>query len=305
MKCVCPDCQTAYNVPENKLTRPVNKAGCKTCGATMLINKETGMLETATQIQESASESQFSDTRFEEPIPSVMSMASKEKGTRDYLAIAVVGFALILLVAACFYLATNIKTDFLSKPFKSVSRLLDDITELGKLVINDVSKPKGPQKNQAQQARKHMRRGYGHYQDKRFKQALAEYSKAVNLDPNNPEAYFWKARTLIKMRQFDKALIDLQKSVKLNPRHSKAYDNLGWLYMMRGDYDKSINYLNKSIELKPDNGWAYYTRGHIYFKKGDRQKGLVDTEKACKMGYKDGCKIYDQHKDNGRSSLYL
>jgi tetratricopeptide (TPR) repeat protein len=260
------------------------------------------MVETETQISESTPESQISDTRFAEPIPSVMSMASKEKGTRDYLAIAVVGFALIILVAACVYLASNIKTTFVSKPMKSVSRFFDDITELGKLIINDVSKSKKPQKNRTQQARKHMRLGYGHYQDKRFKQALVEYSKAVQLDPNNPEAYFWKARTLIKMQQFDKALIDLQKSVKLNPRHSKAYDNLGWLYMMRGDYDKSINYLNKSIQLKPNNGWAYYTRGHIYFKKGDRQKGLVDAEKACKIGYEDGCKIYDQYKDNGGGS---
>ena len=302
MKCVCPECQTAYNVPENKLTRTVSKAVCKKCGATMLINKETGMVETETQIPESTPESQVSDTRLAEPIPSVMSMASKEKGSRDYLALAVVGFALIILVAACVYLASNIKTNFVSKPIKSVSRLFDDITEIGKLIINDVSKSKQPQKNRTQQARKHMRHGYGHYQDKRFKQALVEYSKAVKLDPNNPEAYFWKARTLIKMQQFDKALIDLQKSVKLNPKHSKAYDNLGWLYMMRGDYDQSINYLNKSIQLKPNNGWAYYTRGHIYFKKGDRQKGLVDAEKACEIGYKEGCKIYDQHKDNGGGS---
>jgi len=82
MKCVCPECQTAYNVPENKLTRAVNKAVCKKCGATMLINKETGMVETETQIPESTPEPQFSDPRVEEPIPSVMSMASKEKGTK-------------------------------------------------------------------------------------------------------------------------------------------------------------------------------------------------------------------------------
>jgi tetratricopeptide (TPR) repeat protein len=264
----------------------------------MLINKETGIVETDTQAPESKPEPQISDTRITEALPSVMSMASQEKVTRDYLAIGVVSFALILLMVACFYLIANIKKDFISKPFKSVSGLLDEITEFSKFFIDDISKSKGSQKKQAQKARKHMRRGYDHYKDQRFKEALTEYSNAVKLDPINPDAYFWRARTLIKMRQFDKALTDLQKSVKLNPRHSKALDNLGWIYMMRGEYDESISYLNKSIQLQPDNGWAHYTRGHIYLKIGDRQKGLIDAEKACKMGYQDGCKIFNQHKDD-------
>jgi tetratricopeptide (TPR) repeat protein len=66
--------------------------------------------------------------------------------------------------------------------------------------------------------------------------------------------------------------------------------------MKRGEFDKSIGFLNKSIKLKPDNGWAYYTRAHIRIEQGNVEKGLMDANKACKMGYEDGCKIYKKYK---------
>ena len=37
MKVVCDNCRAVYKVPNDKLTKPVNKATCRSCGHRMLI----------------------------------------------------------------------------------------------------------------------------------------------------------------------------------------------------------------------------------------------------------------------------
>ncbi len=296
MQFECPVCQASYNVPEDRLTQTVNKAVCKKCGVTMLINKETGEIKSQVPPDEQPSKAFIKDTRLPDGLPSVLSMSSMDAGQRDYLAISVVALALFALIGAGFYFVLYINKSFDSGSIKSITRFLDDFTDFGRFFGGEAAKKKGPQSRQARKADKYIRRGYNYYKQKSYKEAFAEYSKALQLDPSNSEAYFWRARSSLKTGQYDKAIADLKETVKFDPSYAKAFDNLGWLYMKRGEYDKSISYLDNSIKLKPDNGWAYYTRGHVYIKKGDIQKGLIDANKACKMGYKDGCKIYKKYK---------
>ena len=37
MKVVCDNCDAIYKIPDEKLTKPVNKATCRSCGNRMLI----------------------------------------------------------------------------------------------------------------------------------------------------------------------------------------------------------------------------------------------------------------------------
>lgn len=296
MQFECPVCQAPYNVPDDRLTQTVNKAVCKKCGTTMLINKETGEVEQQSSNADPYPEQDIKDTRSPDDTPSVLSMSAQKQGQRDYLAIMVVVLALFILIGAGVLIVTNINKSFGTGPFKSISRFLDDLTDLGKFFGGDVGKKMHTRSKPARKVKKYMQRGYNHYKQERYKKAVAEYSKALQLDPANSNAYFWRARSLLKIGRYDKAIADLKKTVKLDPGYSKAYDNLGWLHMKRGQYDESISYLNKSIKLKSNNGWAYYTRAHIHIKKGDIEKGLIDANRACKLGYKDGCKLYQKHK---------
>ncbi len=296
MQFECPVCQASYNVPDDKLPQTINRAACKKCGTTMLINRETGEIKTESSPEQLPPELPIKDTRVTDDVPSVLAMSAQSRGQRDYLAIGVVVVALFVLIAGGFYVALYVNKSLDKGPFKSITKFMDDITDFGKYLSREAGKQRQPQSKKARDAKKYMRRGYDHYKHKRYKKAVAEYSKALQVDSGNPQAYFWRARCRLNTGQHDKAIADFNKAVKFDPNYSKAYDNLGWLYMKRGEFDKSIGFLNKSIKLKPDNGWAYYTRAHIRIEQGDVEKGLIDANKACKMGYEDGCKIYKKYK---------
>jgi predicted Zn finger-like uncharacterized protein len=42
MRVVCDNCGAVYKVPDDKLTKPVNKATCRNCAHRMLIPRPTG-----------------------------------------------------------------------------------------------------------------------------------------------------------------------------------------------------------------------------------------------------------------------
>ena len=287
MKFECPVCQAPGDIPDHEdiAGRPATPATCSNCGAELSVEHGTGRIERRT-----AGPDPQKDRRVPGRLPkhaesSVLSMRSQDKGKKDYLAAGVFAVILCILIGTGVYVSLNIKGDVLNQPLQMLSKLVDEVTEYGKSIFGKFQKDQQPRK-----AKRHVRKGYNHYKDNRLKEALQEFSLAIETQPQNAEAYFWRARTFIRMEQYDNAMADLKMVVNLKPGYSPAYDNLGWLFMRRNDYDESLVNLDKSIELKPDNGWAHYMRGRVYFNKGDFQKALENAETACKLGYEDGCR---------------
>ena len=215
---------------------------------------------------------------------------NQDQGKKDYTAIGIFAVILSILIAAGVYFTLNIDRGILNQPLQKFSKLVEDVSRYGKAIFDEFQKVRPPKSQETRLAKKHVSKGYDHYKANRQKQAIEELSQAIEIDPQNPEAYFWRARAFIRLGQFDNAIADLNAVVELNPRYSPAYDNLGWLLMRRNKYDESLIHLNKSIELKPDNGWTHYMRSRIFFKKGDLQKALENAKTACKLDYKDACR---------------
>jgi len=220
---------------------------------------------------------------------------SKEN-SKDYLAIGVFFVVLLLLIVSAIYLIRTTTKDTFDNPFKTVSKWIGDYWHEGKRIIENKQSTWSPSRKE-KEIRKHLRTGHSLYRKKIYRKALQEFDKAIELDPNNYRAYFWRGRVYIKVQRYREATVDFQMVIKLKPDYAEAYDNLGWLHMQLEEYDESINYLSKSLELKPNDGWAYYTRGRCYFQKGDLQKALKDTKNSCSLGYKQGCQAYKEYKD--------
>lgn len=283
MKFVCPLCKTAGDIAADESGQPTVEATCQKCGTALSIEPGTG------QVQTQASERRSPARQPSDEISSVLSMGSQNKAKKDYTAIGVFAVVLALLIGVGAYFTVNMDRGFLNQSYDKLSKLVEDVSQHGKAIFGEFRKSRQPKSQQTRLAKKHVRKGKDHYKANRQKKAIEELSQAIEIEPQNAEAYFWRARAFIRLGQFDNAIADLNEVVDLNPRYSPAYDNLGWLLMRRNKYDESLIHLNKSIELKPDNGWAHYMRSRIFFKKGDLQKALENAKTACKLGYKDGC----------------
>lgn len=296
MSFACPVCKTAFQVPEEMLTGPIVKWTCEQCGAALLIHRDTGKPEVIGQPH--SPDSERDRTPVSPPVspPSVSSMAPKGKGSSDRVALGVFVVALIALVLIAYSFLSRTKGPVPYSPVRSASKFVSDIERHIKGYLTEIERAIGPHKSRKRKAKKHIFVGYNFYKESKFDKARGEFSRAIEIDPENPAAYFWRGRALLRASRYVEATVDFEMAVKLNPAYADAYDNLGWLYARAGNYNESITCLTRAIELKPENGWAYYYRGRVNHKIGEVHKALRDAKQACRLGLQDGCAMYERLK---------
>ena len=123
--------------------------------------------------------------------------------------------------------------------------------------------------------------------------AKEAFNKAIELDPNNAEAYIGSAY----FAPTAKVMEIVMKAILLDPDNPKILSHAltihGGLLLMQLQFDKAAEDLNKAIELDPNNARAYYIRGGLYAATGKHQLAELDFSKACRMGYINACKTLE------------
>lgn len=97
------------------------------------------------------------------------------------------------------------------------------------------------------------------------------YSFAV--EPSmDAEAYYNRGIAYDNKGEYDRAIADYNKALEINPRHAGAYNNRGLAYYSKGEYDHAIADYNKAIEINPRHAEAYNNRAVAYYYKGEYNK---------------------------------
>jgi tetratricopeptide (TPR) repeat protein len=101
------------------------------------------------------------------------------------------------------------------------------------------------------------------------------------------DAIFYNNRGLAykKQGELDKAIADYNKAIELDPQLAVAYYNRGKDYEDQGELDKAIADFTKAIELDPTDAVTYTNRGIAYRDQGELGKAEADFTKAKELGY--------------------
>ena len=111
-------------------------------------------------------------------------------------------------------------------------------------------------------------------------QAIADYDRAIMLDPEFVDVYNNRANAYKKKGDMPKAIADYVKVLQFNPFHVPGLYNLGVTFMEEKDYDKAIDLFTKAIQLDPRMAESYNGRGNCYIQKGDIDRAIPDFENA-------------------------
>lgn len=107
-----------------------------------------------------------------------------------------------------------------------------------------------------------------------FYQAVEEYDKVLDLDPN----YGWAMNELGYMYAdagyFDKAHDYLQRYMEASPGDANPIDSMGELYFRMGKLADAIAKYREALELKPDFYYAYWEIAYISALKEDYIESL-------------------------------
>lgn len=87
----------------------------------------------------------------------------------------------------------------------------------------------------------------------KYKDAIAYYTKAIEIEPTNHIFYANRAAAHTHTKDYRSAIIDCEKAISINESYSKAYSRLGTALFYDGNYVRAVDAYTKACELEPEN----------------------------------------------------
>jgi tetratricopeptide (TPR) repeat protein len=115
---------------------------------------------------------------------------------------------------------------------------------------------------------------------KHLERALADYDRAIELDPKYASAYVNRADVYRKNGDRERALADYGKAIELAPKYAVAYGQRALFYQQAGDVGRALADYNTAIRLNPNYVAAHRDRADIHFRKGDLERALADHSRV-------------------------
>jgi tetratricopeptide (TPR) repeat protein len=130
----------------------------------------------------------------------------------------------------------------------------------------------------------HLFKGIDYRRQGKWDEAIAEFNKAIEINPRYAKLYDSRGYVYFVMSDFDNAISDSSKAIEINPNYANAYATRAGAYYFLLQYDEAISDNTRAIELDPMDATNYINRGNVYDDKGDTEKACSDWKRACELG---------------------
>jgi tetratricopeptide (TPR) repeat protein len=128
----------------------------------------------------------------------------------------------------------------------------------------------------AQNYKKYYKAGNEFMDMAKYQDAVAQYSKAIEIEPSSEELYVARAKAYEKMKDIKAAYNDYETANGFAPRDIDVIIKLGALNNELGNYTKAYNFLNRASAIEKRNS-------KIYPEKVLSLMGMQEFDKALKV----------------------
>jgi Zn-dependent protease len=113
--------------------------------------------------------------------------------------------------------------------------------------------------------------------------ALADYDRAIQLEPDHPAFYQARAQLKLLMGQPASAIVDQQALIQFDPQNPLLYLDRAELHQSLGHAKAAIADASQAIKLKPHNPEAYALRSQAKQSLGDHPGAIADQQQADRL----------------------
>jgi tetratricopeptide (TPR) repeat protein len=138
-------------------------------------------------------------------------------------------------------------------------------------------------KNVKDQPRNWLAEGDALYKERRYKDALPCYIKAVEADPQNPQVRYNHAQVLVMCLKYPEAIESCNKAIELNPKNAATWFLKSFAHGTLGQYQDALDSCTKGLEIDPSNKMVWCTRGQYLYALGKLEQALESFGTALKM----------------------
>ena len=101
-----------------------------------------------------------------------------------------------------------------------------------------------------------QQRATGYVSQKKFQEAIADYSEALKIKSDDADVFERRAYAEMQLKDYDKALHDYNEAIKRSPEEAKYYQVRALIYQNKGDFKAALDDTEKTLQLDPNNADA-------------------------------------------------
>jgi tetratricopeptide (TPR) repeat protein len=137
-------------------------------------------------------------------------------------------------------------------------------------------------------------RGQAHLDAHRPEQALADFTAAITLEPQQSGLFIDRAFTHIRLDRRDEALEDMDRAVRLDPDSSWVYLCRGYARRWAGDSEGAVEDFTTVIGLDPEHDAAWAMRGNLLRLSERYEEAITDLDRALAIDPRYGWAYYER-----------
>ena len=133
------------------------------------------------------------------------------------------------------------------------------------------------------------------------KSAVADYSAAIDVNPDYAYAYASRCDSLNSLQQNTQAKPDCDKAIELNPKMSYAYRVRAYIEIQQGDAKTALTDADRAVELNSNSALGFQTRCRAYVELGQNERAIQDCTDAIHLNPN----IEEAYFQRGRAEIAL
>jgi hypothetical protein len=119
--------------------------------------------------------------------------------------------------------------------------------------------------------------------DQKYEDAVFYFSKYLELNSGDNEAYYYRGYARLKLKDFKLAISDFTQAIASGSDDFEVYFYRGNAYYFTNDFQSALGDYTKAISLSPTLSELYYNRGYTNYKLKKFTAAVSDWEKAISL----------------------
>jgi len=139
----------------------------------------------------------------------------------------------------------------------------------------------------AQAAKNHFNSGCKKYHQGKFKEALVDFDRSIQLKSDDPAVYSMRGMTKTALKRYSDSIGDYSQAIRLNYNDPDLYQNRALAQYNNKYYIGSLSDFNRAIALEPKNAAFYKNRAKAHYKCKDIEASTKDCIKMMVLSDED------------------
>lgn len=140
-----------------------------------------------------------------------------------------------------------------------------------------------------------------------LEESIEAFNKAIELDPQNGEAWRYKALIFRDQGEYDEAIAAFDRAIELDPQNAKVKVEKAGTLIIMGRQAEALAIFDKFTAETPEDPeerfWqssAWRSKGNVFAEQGLWNESLVAYDKAIELGSGDPLAAYAASSNRGR-----